>query len=79
MSVMKRLSGIVQAKTNKLLDKAEAGEEVVITRQGRPVVQLAPVHHPKGPLRSLVEFRARMPKWRLPSAVLLRQARDEER
>ena len=68
-----------KAHLGELLDKAEAGEEVVITRQGRPVVQLAPVHHPKGPLRSLVEFRARMPKWRLPSAVLLRQARDEER
>ena len=29
MSVMKRLSGIVQAKTNKLLDKAEDPRESV--------------------------------------------------
>jgi prevent-host-death family protein len=42
------------AKTNlsKLIEKAEAGEEVVIARNGKPVVKLTPVKapsaHPSG-------------------------------
>ena len=70
---------LAQAKAHlsKLLDKVEAGEEVVITRHGRPVAHLSPVARPKEPLRPLAEFRAKMPKWRRSSAALLREARDE--
>jgi prevent-host-death family protein len=68
-----------KAHLSELLDKVEAGEEVVITRHGRPVAQLATVDQPKRPLRSLAEFRARMPRWRRASAVLLRESRDEGR
>lgn len=70
---------LAQAKAHlsELLDKVEAGEEVVITRHGRPVAHISSVAPPKIPLRSLVKFRARMPKWRQPSAVLIREARDE--
>ena len=34
-----------EAKTNfsKLLDKAVAGEDVIISRQGRPIVRLMPI------------------------------------
>ncbi|MDB5472378.1 MAG: prevent-host-death protein [Caulobacter sp.] len=36
--------GVSEAKTNfsALLDQAEAGEDVVITRHGRPIVRLVP-------------------------------------
>ncbi len=70
---------VAQAKVrlSELLDKVEAGEEVVITRYGRPVAHMLSVAAPKRSLRGLAEFRARMPSWRRPSAVLLREARDE--
>ena len=70
---------LVEAKTHlsKLLDKVESGQEVVITRHGRAVARLLPVSRPKQPVRSLAAFRARMPRLRKPSAVLLREMRDE--
>ena len=38
--------GTFEAKNrlSELLDKAECGEEIVITRRGRPVAKLVPVH-----------------------------------
>jgi prevent-host-death family protein len=70
---------LVEAKTHlsELLAKVEAGEEVVITRHGRPVAHLSGIARPKQPVRSLAAFRARMPRLRKSSAVLLREARDE--
>jgi prevent-host-death family protein len=71
---------LVEAKAHlsELLDKIETGEEVVITRHGRPVAHMTTAKQPKQPVRSLAAFRARMPRLRKPSAVLLREARDEE-
>jgi prevent-host-death family protein len=39
------IANIHNAKTNlsKLIERAEAGEEVVIARNGKPVVRLAPI------------------------------------
>ncbi len=70
---------LAQAKAHlsELLDKVEAGEEIVITRHGRPVAQLSLIFGPKMPVRPLTEFRAKMPSWRRPSVALLREARDE--
>ncbi|OHC75129.1 MAG: prevent-host-death protein [Rhodospirillales bacterium RIFCSPLOWO2_12_FULL_58_28] len=72
---------LAQAKAHlsELLDKVGAGEEVVITRHGRPVARISPAARPKQPLRlqELAEFRAAMPPLRRPSAGLLREARDE--
>jgi len=68
-----------KAHLSALLDKVEAGEEVLITRRGRAVGQISPVARPKTPLRldSLAEFRASMPRLRRTSVELLREARDE--
>lgn len=43
-----RVSSVAEAKTHlsELIDRALAGEEVVITRHGRPVVTLKPVTPP---------------------------------
>jgi prevent-host-death family protein len=72
---------LVRAKAHlsELLDKVEAGEEVIITRHGRAVAHILPVSCPKYPLRldDLAAFRATMPHLRRPSAELLREARDE--
>jgi prevent-host-death family protein len=39
--------GMHEAKTklSKLVERAEAGEEVIIARRGKPAVQLVPVAH----------------------------------
>jgi len=74
---------LAQAKAHlsALLDKVEAGEEVIVTRHGRAVAHIRPVSPAKHPLRldDLAAFRARMPRLRGESAELLREARDEGR
>lgn len=66
-----------KARLSELLDKVENGESVVITRRGRPVANLSALARPKQPLKPMAAFRARMPRLRRPSAILLREARDE--
>lgn len=68
-----------KAHLSELLDKVEAGEDVLITRRGRAVAHISPVARLKTQLRlkDLAEFRATMPRLRRPSAELLREARDE--
>lgn len=72
---------LAQAKAHlsELLDKVEAGEEVVITRHGRAVACIRPATRQKQPLRlnDLAAFRATMPSLRQPSSELLRERRDE--
>ena len=73
---------LAQAKAHlsELLDKVEAGVEVVVTRHGRAVAHIVPAARQKLPLRldELAAFRATMPQQRRPSAELLREMRDEE-
>lgn len=66
-----------KARLSELLDKVEAGEEIVITRRGKAVAHLSPTANPKKPLpvRGLAEFRATMPRLLRPSAELLRELR----
>lgn len=66
-----------QARLSSLVDQVEAGDEIVMTRRGRPVARIVPEEKPKQPLKSLGEFRSRMPRWRKPSAELLREMREE--
>ena len=68
-----------KARLSELLDRVEAGQEVVITRRGKAVAHLSPAAAPKKPLplAELVGFRAGMPSLRRPAAELLRETRDE--
>ncbi|MDQ2860302.1 MAG: type II toxin-antitoxin system prevent-host-death family antitoxin [Pseudomonadota bacterium] len=66
-----------KAHLSELLDRVEGGEDVVITRHGKPAAHLSAVSPPKRPVRNLGEFRAKMPRWRAGSATLLREVRDE--
>jgi prevent-host-death family protein len=70
-----------QAHLSELLDKVEAGEEMIITRHGRAIAHLRPATRPKRPLRldDLAAFRATMPSLGRPSVELLREMRDEGR
>ncbi|MHB8415054.1 MAG: type II toxin-antitoxin system Phd/YefM family antitoxin [Acidiferrobacteraceae bacterium] len=76
-----RIISLADAKAHlsELLNAVEGGEEVVITRHGHAVARLAAVDAPKQPVQSRSAFRARMPRWRKSSALLLRTLRDEER
>ncbi len=66
---------------SKLIDKALAGEEVVITRHGKPAVELRMVQAPEKPVRKgWAEFQARLDA--LPPMVntgrpLMEQIKDE--
>jgi antitoxin (DNA-binding transcriptional repressor) of toxin-antitoxin stability system len=53
---------VAEAKNTlpKLIDRALRGEEVVITRRGKPVVELRAVQQPPAPARGTLEWlRAR--------------------
>ena len=73
---------LAQAKAHlsELLDQVESGEEVIITRHGKPVAHIRQAVAPKKPLplEKLTALRARMPHWRKDSASLVREMRDDE-
>lgn len=51
-----------KAKLSHFLDKAEAGEETIITRMGKPVAKLVPYNGsaPKRPLLGLMEGQGKV-------------------
>ena len=67
-----------KARLSELLDKVEAGQEVVITRRGKAVAHLSAAADSRKPLplQELAGFRATMPRLRRPAAELLREVRD---
>jgi len=69
--------GIKQARQELpgLIDRAEAGEEVIITRQGKPVAKLVAAPKTLRPLPSLNEFRSAL-KIGTPATQLLRAERN---
>lgn len=68
-----------KARLSELLDRVEAGEEVIITRRGHAVAHIRPASRVRKPLRlkELAAFRATMPPLRRPISELLRETRDE--
>lgn len=66
-----------KAHLSHVLDRVEAGEELVITRRGKPVARVVPVQQPIVPLPSLADFRAQLPKMRHSSTEMIRAIRDE--
>ena len=66
-----------KARLSALLDQVEAGEDLVITRHGRPIAQITAISQPKKPLGSFAALRAKLPQSTISSADLLRQMRDE--
>ena len=75
---------VVEAKNrlSELIDRALKGEGVVITRHGRPVVELKPVSTRARPITSeaidwLVENRVKGRMPRQSAAALIRRMRNE--
>jgi len=73
---------LAQAKAHlsELLNTVEAGEEVVITRHGRPIARVVPATPLRQvlPMQRLAELRHQLPAWKGSSAELLRELRDAE-
>ena len=69
-----------KAQLSELINKVESGEEVVITRHGRPVARVVPATPVKQPvpLERLAALRKRLPPRKGSSAIELRKLRDEE-
>jgi len=69
-----------KTKLSELMRRAEAGERIVITRRGVPVIELCPVAPPK---RDLKEVFARMDELRKRTKPLdgltIQELRDEGR
>lgn len=75
---MKTIS-LADAKTHlsEVLDRVQAGEEVLVTRRGRPVARIQGVKRASAPFRSLAAFRAGLKPSRVSSARVLRELRDQ--
>ncbi len=78
-----RTVSLAQAKAHlsELAELAATGEEVVITKRGRPVVRLSPPTVPRRAVdvRMLRELTARLPEQAAPAAEFLQQVRDDSR
>ncbi len=59
-----------------LVDRAEAGEEIIITRQGRPVVKLTAAPRSEKALPSLSRFRNLLGRNGTAAVELVRQERE---
>lgn len=70
--------GIKQAREvfPELVHRAEAGEEIVITRQGRAVARLVAVPRAPRGLPPLQEFRGSLGAGGTPAVKLIRAERD---
>ena len=77
---------VAEAKNRlpSLIDKAAAGEEVIITRHGKPVVELRPTDRSEGLPRTpgaydrLTAMRDRGPKVSITSVQLLNDMYEED-
>ncbi len=70
-----------KAHLSALVDRAEAGEAVSITRRGKPVAQITPADRPrkKVDLASLRRLTDAMPPQPASAGEWMRQTRDGER
>jgi prevent-host-death family protein len=70
-----------KARLSELVDRAERGESVCITRRGKPVAQLTPIKSPREPLdmEALRALLASMPLQAESAGDFIRRMRDEDR
>ena len=80
MDNRRKTYSVAEAKSglSGLLDRVEAGEEILITRRGRPIARVggAEADRKKLPLPSLQALRATQPRARTPITELIRQMRN---
>lgn len=77
-----RTCTVTGAKTHlsELLARVESGEELVITRRGRPVAQLSPIRPVKRPpdWQAIRAFRESMPAMETAATDLVRDMREAQ-
>ena len=69
-----------KAHLSELLNTVESGQEVLITRHGRPVARVLPANAVKQtlPLARLAKLRQQLPARKGSSSAALRELRDAE-
>lgn len=68
-----------KAHLSELLVRVEEGEDIVITRRGKPVARLSPVHPPRKAITSLADFRGKQQRQHISASEVLLRLRDESR
>jgi antitoxin (DNA-binding transcriptional repressor) of toxin-antitoxin stability system len=70
-----------KARLSELVARAEKGEEVCITRRGKPVVKLSRLEAPKKPIdfEAIRKIRESMPMQEESTADFIRRMRDDAR
>jgi len=60
-----------KARLSELVERAEGGEEVTITRRGKPVARIVAIDKPRKPLdiEALRALRAKMPMYEDPDGL----------
>jgi prevent-host-death family protein len=75
--------GIYEAKSrlSQLVEKAEAGEEIILTRRGRPVARITGVRAATRGARALLlrDIRKLARRVKIPAAIDLREVIEEGR
>jgi prevent-host-death family protein len=77
---MSRLSiAQTKARLSEVVSRVERGEEIVVTRRGRPVARLVAIAAPRKPLdmARLDAFREAQPSASVSSVETVRHMRDE--
>ncbi len=78
-----RSINLADAKTHlsKLVERAAAGEPVLILRRGKPIAQITSVEEPRTPidLSALRALTQAMPKQKHGAADMVRKMRDDAR
>jgi len=67
-----------RAQFGRVIALVEAGDEVTITRRGRPIARVAGMQ-PQQKLPSLAKFRAEQPEQPEPAGEFMRRIRESER
>lgn len=70
-----------KAHLSELVDRVEAGDEIAITRRGKPVARLTAVAKPRSPidLAAMQALTSAMPAQAAGAADLVRTMRDDDR
>ncbi len=73
--------GVYEAKTHlpQLLDEVERGETITITRHGRPIARVVPVHGPRRTVQETIEAIREFRKGNRLDGITVRELIDEGR
>ena len=68
-----------KAHLSELLTRVESGEEIVISRRGKPVACLSAVNKSRKAITSLADFRRGLPHQNISASEVLLRLREDSR